>query len=543
MLGSSKPSGLDWSTVRLPQGSYRIYWSNTCLESFDAAIVSAICTGQVIDIKDPAIPGLYSWVPTSLKGRILLAQSCSEEATRKDKAIAVIANVNQSLDQLIKPGDEQRRLEQRRMVSEAVAHLDGYELARLNKYGPEINDEMRAQNLLCGAIVTGDLVLVQSLLRGSQSPTAVVVNKENPYFVGRPLHLAAAWGHLDIVQYLLDSGADPRLLSGSLDGDDDEGNPDAQHVRLPDRHIYQSPNGSVLRAAALGGHEKIIHLLLKPEYRRALPRGEYLRAILAGARGGHLNIINVLLQAEDESLQSLGAFQEEMLWEAVRHNQEGVVGMLLDNGVDVNAPPYADGRDHGTALHIAASQGHHRLVQILLSHGADVHRGESLRTPAPINAAARGGHEEAVRILLDNGASAGEAFISAADGGQVHLVRSLLQKGEVDVHAAKDDSTIGMQALERAIITKNPSIISILVADAGVTLNHDTPSPRDNPIIVAKTYAAQWIVDFLLSLGGEDREFDPEDQCDCFPEDCYAEQVSRGGIRITQRTWEWVGKY
>ena len=218
----------------------------------------------------------------------------------------------------------------------------------------------------------------------------MVVNKESPYF-GRPLHLATAWGRLDIVQYLLDSGADPRLLSGSLDedyDDDDDWNPDVQHVRLPDRHIYQSPDGSVLQAAALGGYEKIIHLLLKPEYRQSLCRGEYLRAILAGVRGGHLNIINALLQAENESLQSLGAFQEEMLWEAFQNNQEDVVRMLLNNSVNVNAPPYADGRDHGTALHIAASQGYHHLVQILLNHGADVNWGELRCTPAPINAAA-----------------------------------------------------------------------------------------------------------------------------------------------------------
>lgn len=507
--------------------------------------MSAICTGQVVDIKDPAIPGLYSWVPTPLKGRILLAQSCSEKATSEDKAVAVIAQVNQSLDQLTRLGDEHWQLEQcQQIVSEAVAHLDGYKLAQTNKYGLEIDDETKAQNLLCGAILTGDLVLVQSLLRGSHSSTTVVVNKESPYF-GRPLHLAAVWGHLEIVQYLLNSGADSHLFSGSLDGDDDnDWNSDVQHVRLPDRHIYQSSTGSVLRAAALGGHEKIIHLLLKPEHRPSLSRGEYLRAILAGVRGGHLNIINVLLQAEDESLQSLGAFQEEMLWEAVRHNQEGVIRMLLDNGVNVNATTYTDGRDHGTALHIAASQGYHQLVQILLNHGADVNQGESLRSIAPINAAARGGHEEVVQILLDHGASSGEAFISAADGGQVHLLQSLLQKGGLNIHAVNEDGlTIGMQALERAIITKNPTIISILVAKAGVTINHDTLSPRDSPIIIAKTYAAQWIVNFLLSLGGNDQEFDPEDQRDCFPEDCYAEQISRGGIRITQRTREWVGRY
>ncbi len=84
--------------------------------------MSAICTGQVVDIKDPAIPGLYSWVPTTLKGRILLAQSCSEEAISKDKAIAVIAQVNQSLDQLTRLGDKYWQLEQQQMVSKAVAH-------------------------------------------------------------------------------------------------------------------------------------------------------------------------------------------------------------------------------------------------------------------------------------------------------------------------------------------------------------------------------------------------------------------------------------
>ena len=106
MLGSSKQSGLGWLTVCLPQDPNVFIFSNTWVENFDSAIVSAISTGQVVDIKDPAIPGLYSWVPTFLKGRILLAQSCSEGATSKDKAITVISHVNQSLDQLTRPGDE-----------------------------------------------------------------------------------------------------------------------------------------------------------------------------------------------------------------------------------------------------------------------------------------------------------------------------------------------------------------------------------------------------------------------------------------------------
>lgn len=181
---------------------------------------------------------------------------------------------------------------------------------------------------------------------------------------------------------------------------------------------YRSPEGSALRAAALGGHEEIICLLLEPRYGLSLPRAEYLRITLAAVRGGHLNIIEIILQNMGTSVRELGAFQEEMLWEAARHDQEVVVQMLLVHGTDMNALPYADGRDHGCAIKIATSQGYHHLVRILLDHGSD----SNCESQTPIIAVAQGGHEEVVQILLEHGASMEKAFISAVDGGQVHLL-------------------------------------------------------------------------------------------------------------------------
>lgn len=102
--------------------------------------------------------------------------------------------------------------------------------------------------------------------------------------------------------------------------------------------------------------------------------------------------------------------------------------------------------------------------------------------------------------------------------------------------------TIGMKALERAMITKNPAIVSILI-DLGVPINHDNPTPYDNPMVIAKTFSAEWIVNYLLSLGAEDREVDLDEKPDTFLEDCYNLQMLRGGIRLTERTWKWVGKY
>ena len=97
------------------------------------------------------------------------------------------------------------------------------------------------------------------------------------------------------------------------------------------------------------------------------------------------------------SVRELGAFWEEILWEAVRHDQEAVVQMLLAHGTDVNALPYADGRVHGCDIKIAASQGYHHLVRALLDHRADL----DCESQSPIIAAAQGGHEEVVQLLLE----------------------------------------------------------------------------------------------------------------------------------------------
>lgn len=177
-------------------------------------------------------------------------------------------------------------------------------LGQLNKKGKEFED-MQVQNLLSGAIVVGDLSLAKSLLR-DMSPSLVDVNREGPYF-GRPLNIAAGWDRIDIVQYPLDHhGADPNLLTNLLI--DDCWNPSVDYVRLCSKHIYRSPHGSALRAAALGGHENIVRLLLGPKYGLPLPRKEYRRAILVAFRGGYLNIIEIILQAMGESARGFRLF-------------------------------------------------------------------------------------------------------------------------------------------------------------------------------------------------------------------------------------------
>jgi ankyrin repeat protein len=78
-----------------------------------------------------------------------------------------------------------------------------------------------------------------------------------------------------------------------------------------------------------------------------------------------------------------------------------VAKLLLDEGANIEAGDSSA----ATALHYAAERGYKDVVELLISHGADV---SARRTyPAgdtPLHGAARAEHENIVRLLVDNGA-------------------------------------------------------------------------------------------------------------------------------------------
>lgn len=85
----------------------------------------------------------------------------------------------------------------------------------------------------------------------------------------------------------------------------------------------------------------------------------------------------------------------------------------------------------GTALHMAAEEGHCRIVEILLHSGADV-EGFIVEGDTPLSRAVNGGHEFecVVHLLLEHGAKVNHSVIDvAARGGHDALVRLLLEHG------------------------------------------------------------------------------------------------------------------
>lgn len=113
-----------------------------------------------------------------------------------------------------------------------------------------------------------------------------------------------------------------------------------------------------------------------------------------------------------------------------------VVQILLQHGADVNA----QGGVFNSALEAASIKGHKEVVQILLDHGADVNAQGKFNSYA-LHAASSEGHDQVVRILLAHGADVNTqgkfdsyALHAASSEGHDQVVQILLDHG-ADVNA------------------------------------------------------------------------------------------------------------
>ena len=113
-----------------------------------------------------------------------------------------------------------------------------------------------------------------------------------------------------------------------------------------------------------------------------------------------------------------------------------IVHLLLSHGADPNAQT----RSHHTPLFCAAGRGHADIVALLLSSGADPNGAEENGRLTPLAVAAVRGHEEAVWALLDGGGEGldvdrkgradGRTVLShSAEDGQEGIVARLLDRG------------------------------------------------------------------------------------------------------------------
>ncbi|KAK7993640.1 hypothetical protein PG989_007021 [Apiospora arundinis] len=524
-------------------GIQKLVLLRTVSQSFNAAILHTLCC-PIVDIDDPATPGLAKRMPPALRGKIIAARSRST-ATDKCSYLSVVARVNDALDAFFEGEDEKRRRDRHESIAGSVALLKSahrYEPVfgiLVLKESPSVDSVVEAQNLLSGAVIAGSLPIVELLLErheGDKDGDTPGVNGHTPYFPNL-LAIAAARGHVDIVRYLLRRGARVRaefdfwLPQRSI--------MDLEQWKsggMMDRAItliLEPP--TALRAAVGEGHDEIVHLLLQPEHRLPVTSTEYLRTIVAATRAGRLDLVEALFEVIGKKVSDFQEFGAALLRAAVRHDQKHVVDKLLnDHGVTINSIPNYNVHTDWSALQIAASLGNIGMVRFLIGRGAAINLNPNqFSWRLPIEAAARSGQQEVVELLLEHGATPAAALVAAANGSQPRLLKYLMDRFPILI---EDGAFTGKQALRHSFQAKNLTSISLLWK-AGVDCQNG-PSEVQRPTVLDATnygrYGA-WMARRLVSIGAaEPYNLVAADE-ESYP---YVRDVL-----VSERTWEWVSKY
>jgi len=297
-----------------------------------------------------------------------------------------------------------------------------------------------ARTFLAGAILSSDCSLVKALLNTGINPDSYV-----GYSRQRPLKIAIARQSMEMIQLLLERGANVNLQSVRPHGQAD----------------------TPMKAAVETSRLDLVQLLLQ-----------------SGAR------VNDLEPGRKTSALQIAAASGELR----------LVQLLLDAGADVHAPPCPYWGK--TALQEAASAGNIEVVQLLLSRGADVNAPKEEHCHTALESAARSGDVDVTQLLLFHGATDVTSALTFA--GRSTSVVNLLIRFWTTTHALLDD-TFGRTALHAATRCGEFGLVQMLLdckvdADAPLT---DADTDWDTPLQIAAHYGDIEIAELLISYGAD----------------------------------------
>lgn len=259
---------------------------------------------------------------------------------------------------------------------------------------------------------SGDVARVKRLVKADNVNARDTAGRKSS-----PLHFAAGFGRKDVVEFLLQNGA----------------------------NVHARDDGGLipLHNACSFGHAEVVNMLLShgadsnardnwdytPLHEAAI-KGKIDVCIVLLQNGANLHIRNTdgrtALDLADSSAKTLltGEYKKDELLETARNgNEEKLMSLLTPLNVNCHA---SDGRK-STPLHLAAGYNRVNIVQLLLQHGADVHAKDK-GDLVPLHNACSYGHYEVTELLIKHG-----AYVNAMDLWQFTPLHEAASKNRVEV--------------------------------------------------------------------------------------------------------------
>jgi ankyrin repeat protein len=171
-----------------------------------------------------------------------------------------------------------------------------------------------------------------------------------------------------------------------------------------------------LFAAAENGHADIVQALIDAGANVNLKRFNGTTALITAARAGHLNIVQILLNVPGIDLNASGAGGMSALLTAAANGYVEIVRLLIQKGANIN-----DKNNAGmSVLHLACHWGYNDVVKALLeSQAVNVNYATIFHNETPLYLAAKKGFAEVVRTLMDDPRTVvDQKTLEAADNGE-----------------------------------------------------------------------------------------------------------------------------
>lgn len=191
----------------------------------------------------------------------------------------------------------------------------------------------------------------------------------------------------------------------------------------------------------------------------------------------------------------------EQLLEAAQAGNLDQVAKLLSKGADVNVRSNVKNKNNGTALVLAAKEGHKAVCELLLKHNAAIDARSDAGWTALIEAASEN-HKEICKLLISNGAnvnirnSGTTALMEAAQYGYEEICKLLItNKADVNIKDPRDRTALIYAAkygheevcklLINAMIKPTKEQVTALGTLSGLQ-KRDKRMPKDVRLLIAK---------------------------------------------------------